>query len=148
VPLQHGAYIDFHLRIVEAVESVIHVKAVKSIDEMVCDLMGSAREEVRAREISMDVKAAISSKVGESLRYHIGMAPNDYLTKTASDMNMHQRLWRKGVFSVEQLCRSPKEKLRDIWGGIEGERSWLSLHGESKPFRCQCLLIQAHHGSN
>ncbi len=161
VQAQHGAYIDYHHRIVEAVESVIHVKAVKSIDEMVCELTGSAQQEARARAIAEDVRATIATKVGECLRCSIGIAPNDYLAKTASDMQkpnglvvihqedlpqvlhklelrdlngigkkMHQRLYRKGIFSVEQLCASTKEALRDVWGGIEGERFWMSLRGE------------------
>ncbi len=57
-----------------------------SIDEMVCQLMGREREPPRARAIALEIKQAIKEDVGETLRCSIGMAPNRYLAKIASDM--------------------------------------------------------------
>src|SRR5688572_22993512 len=48
----HVSYIEYHHRLVEVVESVIHVKKVMSIDEMACELIGSMRNEERAIEIA------------------------------------------------------------------------------------------------
>ena len=53
---------------------------------MVCQLMGREREPPRARQIALDIKQAIKDDVGETLRCSIGMAPNRYLAKIASDM--------------------------------------------------------------
>ena len=57
-----------------------------SIDEMVCQLMGREREPPNARRIALEIKQAIKDDVGETLRCSIGMAPNRYLAKIASDM--------------------------------------------------------------
>ena len=157
----HVRYIEFHHRLVEVVESVIHVKKVMSIDEMACELVGSMRNEDRAIAIAHEVKRTIIEKVGTEMKRSIGIAPNDFLAKTATDMqkpdglvvihqddllgilyaldlqdlcgigrNMYKRLWKHGVYTVEMLCTAPKQKLREVWGGIEGERMWQRLRGE------------------
>ena len=86
VHAKHTVYVELHHRIIDAVERVIHVKRVASIDEMVCDLTGSARNRDRALAIARDVKDSIHTHVGSEMRCSIGIAPNDYLAKTASDM--------------------------------------------------------------
>jgi DNA polymerase-4 len=52
----------------------------------VCQLMGREQEPPRARRIALEIKRAIKDNVGETLRCSIGMAPNRYLAKIASDM--------------------------------------------------------------
>lgn len=82
----HTVYADFSHRIAAAVERVCPVAHTPSIDEMVCQLMGREQEPPRARQIALDIKQAIKDDVGETLRCSIGMAPNRYLAKIASDM--------------------------------------------------------------
>jgi DNA polymerase-4 len=48
--------------------------------------MGREQEPPRARKIALDIKQSIYRNVGEALRCSIGMAPNRYLAKIASDM--------------------------------------------------------------
>jgi len=86
VVARHELYIEYHHRAVEVVDSVVPVRAVLSIDEMDCELTGRWREPERAMKIARDVKAAIGSKVGEYLRTSIGIGPNTFIAKTASDM--------------------------------------------------------------
>ena len=83
---RHEIYIEYHHRAVEVVDSVVPVRAVLSIDEMDCELTGRWREPERAMKIARDVKTAIHSKVGEYLRTSIGIGPNTFIAKTASDM--------------------------------------------------------------
>jgi DNA polymerase IV len=83
---RHEIYIDYHHRAVGVVDSVVPVRAVLSIDEMDCELTGRWREPARAMKIARDVKAALSSQVGEYLRTSIGIGPNTFIAKTASDM--------------------------------------------------------------
>ena len=83
---RHELYTEYHDKIVAAVETCIPVTAVRSIDEMVCQLMGREQEPPRARRIALDIKQAIKDDVGKTLRCSIGMAPNRYLAKIASDM--------------------------------------------------------------
>jgi len=82
----HTVYSEFSHNIAKAVERVCPVAHTPSIDEMVCELMGRERNPPAARRIALDVKQAIKDDVGETLRCSIGMAPNRYLAKIASDM--------------------------------------------------------------
>ncbi|HXR39237.1 MAG TPA: hypothetical protein VN776_09090 [Terracidiphilus sp.] len=86
VEARHELYVDYHHRIVEAVESCLPVTAVLSIDEMACRLMGRERPLLAALELGRRVKATIREKVGPMLRSSVGLATNRYLAKVASDM--------------------------------------------------------------
>ncbi len=83
---RHELYIEYHHRAVAVVDTVVPVRAVLSIDEMDCELTGRWREPERAMKIAHDVKAAIRTQVGEHLRTSIGIGPNTFIAKTASDM--------------------------------------------------------------
>lgn len=82
----HETYLDFHHKIVAAVDTCIPVDKVWSVDEMACRLLGKEREPATARAIALNVKRAILDRVGECLTCSIGIAPNRVLAKTASDM--------------------------------------------------------------
>lgn len=82
----HSVYAEFSHRIAAAVERCCPVAHTPSIDEMVCQLLGREQEPPRARKIAFEIKQAIKDDVGETLRCSIGMAPNRYLAKIASDM--------------------------------------------------------------
>ena len=86
VEARHEIYVDYHHRIVEAVETCLPVAAVMSIDEMACRLMGRERPLLAALELGRRVKAAITERVGPMLRSSVGLATNRYLAKIASDM--------------------------------------------------------------
>ena len=86
VEARHEIYVDYHHRIVEAVESCLPVTAVLSIDEMACRLMGRERPLLAALELGRQVKARILEQVGPMLRSSVGLATNRYLAKVASDM--------------------------------------------------------------
>lgn len=86
VEARHELYVKFHHRIVAAVESCLPVTAVLSIDEMACRLMGRERELLEALRLAEQVKLAIREKAGSTLRCSVGLAPNRWLAKIASDM--------------------------------------------------------------
>lgn len=86
IEADHRKYTAYHHRIIEAVDSCIPVHKVLSIDEMVCELMGRERNEEIARERAQQVKQAIYKKVSPALSCSVGIAPNSYLAKVASDM--------------------------------------------------------------
>lgn len=86
VEARHEKYVDFHHRLVEAVESCIHVDEVMSIDEMACGLPENWRSREKAVEVARRIKQEIARQVGPRLRCSIGIAPNRFLAKTASDM--------------------------------------------------------------
>ena len=83
---QHKHYVRIHHQIVAAVETVLPVEKVCSIDEMVCQLSPQHREVGRARQLAQEVKEAIYQQVGVALRCSVGLAPNRFLAKVASNL--------------------------------------------------------------
>jgi DNA polymerase-4 len=83
---RHELYVQYHHKVVEAVESCLPVSAICSIDEMACRLMGRERPLLAALELAGKVKARIRESAGEMLRSSVGLATNRYLAKVASDM--------------------------------------------------------------
>ncbi|HEX9654527.1 MAG TPA: DNA polymerase [bacterium] len=86
VEARHRLYVDYHHKIVDAVESCLPIAVVMSIDEMACRLMGRERNLETALEIAKSMKQTIRTKVGSSLCCSVGLAPNRFLAKVASDM--------------------------------------------------------------
>jgi DNA polymerase-4 len=86
VEARHEIYVDYHHRIVAAVENCLPVTAVLSIDEMACRLMGRERPLMAALRLGQQAKDAVRTQVGSSLRCSVGLATNRYLAKVASDM--------------------------------------------------------------
>ena len=82
----HSTYAEFSHKIAAAVERCCPVAHTPSIDEMVCQLIGREQQPPNARRIALAIKQAIKDDVGETLRCSVGMAPNRYLAKIASDM--------------------------------------------------------------
>jgi len=84
---RHQLYVEFHHRIVAAVESCLPVTGVYSVDEMGCRLMGRERPLLAAMELGRTVKARIREQVGDMLRCSVGLATNRYLAKIATNMD-------------------------------------------------------------
>lgn len=79
-------YVKYHERVKAAVESVLPVQKVCSIDEMYCKLIGIEQESNKARTLAASIKSAIAEGAGEMLRCSIGIAPNAFLAKLATDL--------------------------------------------------------------
>ena len=86
VEATHSLYVRYHHAIVEAVSSCVPVAAVHSIDEMICQLTGSQREVANAVALAQTIKQTLAARVGEYVRCSIGLGPNHFLSKVASDM--------------------------------------------------------------
>src|ERR1017187_9388824 len=114
VEARHEVYVDFHHRIVEAVESCLPVTAVLSIDEMACRLMGRERPLLAALELGRRVKARIREQVGPMMRSSVGLATNRYLAKVASDMEKPEGLVALPLDILPEALR--QLKLRDLPG--------------------------------
>jgi DNA polymerase-4 len=82
----HKAYADYHKRVIEAVETVMPIDKVCSIDEMRVRLLETEATEEAATEIALKIKGAIKEQVGECLTCSVGLAPNAFLAKVATDM--------------------------------------------------------------
>lgn len=120
---RHEIYIEYHHRAVEVVDSVVPVRAVLSIDEMDCELSGRWSEYPRALATAHEVKRAIASRVGEHLRTSIGIGPNTFIAKTASDLQkpdglviiekheLPQRLFDLGVRELSGIGKQMEKRL-------------------------------------
>ena len=86
VEARHEAYVEYHHRIIQAVELCVPVSAVMSIDEMACSLIGREQPLMAALALARRVKDSVRQHAGATLRCSIGLAPNRYLAKIASDM--------------------------------------------------------------
>ena len=86
VEARPAEYVRLHVDLVAVVERQMHVEAVHSIDEVSCRLTGRWREPAAARALAGQIKKAIRREIGPGLRCSIGLGPNLFLAKTASDM--------------------------------------------------------------
>jgi len=117
-------YIEMHRSIVSAVNSVLPVDTVHSIDEMSCRLTGRQTVRETAVEIGSAVKKAIREQAGEYLRCSVGIAPNRFLAKVASDMqkpdgltvisreDLPQRLYALSLTDLPGIGRSMHSRLK------------------------------------
>ena len=137
VEARHKEYIALHEKIVEAVETVLPVHRVCSIDEMVCRLDPRHRPVDEAQRIAREVKQAINMQAGESLRCSIGLAPNHFLSKVASNMQKPNGLT---VIAREELPRRLYSlELDDLPGIARNMRRRLASRGV-RSIRQLCAL--------
>src|SRR5207302_3894132 len=86
VEARHELYVEYHEKIKKAVEdNCLHISKIVSVDEMECRLMGRERQLKNAQALAQKVKETIRS-VGSTLRCSVGLAPNRFLAKVASNM--------------------------------------------------------------
>ena len=152
-------YIEYHHRIIAAIERCIPIQAVMSCDEFACQLMGRQRHLRKAVEIAYAIKSELRN-VGSTLRCSIGLAPNRLLAKVAGDLTkpdglliferrhlpkalyglslsdipgiggrMEERIKARGITTMRQLCNLPRERMHNLWGNVWGDRLWHWMRG-------------------
>ena len=114
VPARHGAYVDYHHRVIAEVERHVPVTAVCSIDEVACRLLDNENSVANVTALATRIKAGLRANVGECLTASIGVAPNRLLAKMAADMKKPDGLT---ILTPETLAaRLTTLKLSDIPG--------------------------------
>lgn len=152
------AYVRLHHRILAVIDGCLPIEKVRSIDELVCDLVAS--EAAQSEELVQSIKAALCDAFGPTLTCSIGIAPSELLAKVAAEMHkpdgmviLHERdmpgaiahlklsdipgiskgmcarLNKAGISDVPALWKLGAKEARGLWGSIEGERFWNALHG-------------------
>lgn len=86
VEARPSLYVSYHNRVLGAVQDHLPIHKVHSIDEMHFNLMGVERQPAQAMQIALEIKRTIRTRVGEHMRCSIGIAPNSFLAKLATDM--------------------------------------------------------------
>jgi DNA polymerase IV len=130
-------YAKYSKAISDAVELACPVSHNPSIDEMVCELIGQEQEPPRARQIALNIKQSIYKNVGVALRCSIGMAPNRYLAKIASDMQKPDGLI--GLLQSQLPRAIAHLALRDLPG--VGARTEVRLHAKGITTMPQLLAL-------
>ncbi len=119
-------YLQYHQMIVAAVNNCLPVTSVMSIDEMACRLMGRECAVSNATVLGYDMKQAIRG-VGKTLRCSIGLAPNRYLAKLASDMMKPDGLTVLLTRDLPQILF--RLQLRDLIGVSSAMERRIHMHG-------------------
>jgi DNA polymerase-4 len=156
-------YVEFHHKILAAIDTCVPVAAVHSIDEVSCSLLSREQHPTYAVDLAHRIKRAILN-VGCCLRCSIGLATNTVLAKVATDMmkpdglvcipkselpeylfklklidlpgigpRMERRLFMRGIQTIQQLCALSPQQLQAAWGSVWGARWWYVLRGEEIP---------------
>lgn len=124
VEARPARYVDLHHRLMDAIADCIPHDTPASIDEVPCWLMGRERQRANAEAIARAIKRRIAAEF-DWIRCSIGIAPNKFLAKTASDMRKPD-----GLTVVEQADLPDALQaleLRDLCGiGPSMERRLLS----------------------
>ena len=114
IQANHKLYVDYHHRILRAIEKHIPVDEVMSIDEVACRLDKRQQQPTVAGELAQEIKHEIETQVGACLTSSIGISANKLLAKLASNMQKPDGLV---ILPVEDLPRAILHlKLRDIPG--------------------------------
>ncbi len=81
-------YIELHHRLMAAIQDCIPHGQAASVDEVPCWLIGRERRRENAEAIARSIKQRlVDLGFSPAIRCSIGIAPNRFLAKTASDMN-------------------------------------------------------------
>lgn len=106
-------YVELHHKLIAIVESCTPVEEVRSIDEMVCRLTGSQQKTENALKLAAKIKREMHKQY-PYIKCSIGIAPNTFLSKVASNMQKPD-----GCIVIEQHEVPDKLftlKLRDLNG--------------------------------
>ncbi len=157
-PARHDVYVRLHHKIYQCIESCVHIDQACSIDEVVCTLLGRERKNFeslayrRRKVLSDEIGSYISCSMGFAPNRLLAKIASDFekpegtviwqpqqytkqlFTLELKDLpgigqSMGRRLKTANIHSVEKLYSMTAENMRRIWGSIEGERFWYSLHG-------------------
>ncbi len=79
-------YLDYHHRIKACVDRIVPIEAATSIDEFICDLPAGHKTPEKAVALVKVLKQAMAREIGECMTCSVGIAPNAWLAKVASDM--------------------------------------------------------------
>ena len=162
VEAQPKLYMQYNQAILECLNRFFVNINPLSIDEMACWIGRLDQGPEAETRLARRVKDAIIERLGPCMRSSVGIAPNIFLAKVASDMqkpdgltrldesnlpgalftvplrdlpgvgrNMHRRLARCGITTVEHLYQAGPDLLRRAWGGVEGPRWYYMLRGRT-----------------
>ena len=101
-------YREYHVKLIEVLREFSEEVVPKSIDEAVVDLTNYQLAYKDMRQAALAIKQAIKQNVGDWLRCSIGIAPNVFLAKLASDVQKPDGLTIITPDTIDDVLRSLK----------------------------------------
>jgi DNA polymerase IV len=136
-------YVKYHHRLVALIERCVPVTDVLSIDEVCCDLPGDFARREKAEAVARQIKRTITAEAGECLTSSIGIAPNAFLAKIASDL-----MKPDGLIVIEDAdlpARLHSLALRDLPGvGHNMEQRLIAAGLDSVEKLCAASRAELH----
>ena len=124
---RHDLYVAYHHRLVAEIERHIPIDTAHSVDEVSCRLLGPERVPEAARALARAIKRGIADRVGACLTSSIGLAPNRYLAKLATELEKPDGLVLLGMADLPAaLFRLAPRDLPGIGARMETR---LAAHG-------------------
>jgi DNA polymerase-4 len=99
-------YRDYHVKVIAVLKQFSDDVIPKSIDEAVVDLTNYQLVYKDMRQVALNIKRSIREKVGDWLRCSIGIAPNAFLAKLASDIQKPDGLTIITPETIDDVLRS------------------------------------------
>ena len=158
VPQSPDLYRRAHNALLSEIAAVIPIAAVKSIDEITCNLQGLDISDPQG--LASRIKERIRDHVGPYITCSIGFAANRQLAKIAGKQNkpdgvtiwlpedmprpllpvpledipgigrrMERRLMNAGIYDMASLLALQPKHMRKLWNNVTGERLWYALQG-------------------
>ena len=158
VPQNPDLYRRAHNTLIAEINTIIPVEAVKSIDEITCrldvaqahdplSLAGRMKERI-ARYVGPYITCSIGFAPNRQLAkiagkqnkpdgvtiWHPHDLPHALYPVPFEDIpgigsRMERRLYKCGIYNMEQLLSVPPKHMRKIWRNVTGERLWYAFHG-------------------
>lgn len=114
IQANHENYVTYHHKIIEEIDKYIPIEIIASIDEVACRLIGTQNQENEARKLAIIIKKGIQKNIGKYIRCSIGIAPNRFLAKTASNLEKPDGL--QVLYNTDVPERIKHFKLSDLTG--------------------------------
>lgn len=86
VPARHDIYVKYHHKILAEVVKHTPINKIWSIDELSSKLPPNKQTKEAASSVAARIKAGLTQNVGAYIKCSIGIAPNGFLAKVATDM--------------------------------------------------------------
>ncbi|GAB3980805.1 DNA polymerase IV [Spirosoma terrae] len=99
-------YREYHTKIIAVLRTFSDDVVPKSIDEAVVDLTNYQLAYKDMQQVAKDIKQAIREKVGDYLKCSIGIAPNVFLAKLASDIQKPDGLTIITPDSIDDILKT------------------------------------------
>lgn len=152
VPAQHDQYVIYHHKILDEVIRHTPINKIWSIDELSSRLPPNKRNVESATTLAHRIKMGLRDHVGTQIKCSIGIAPNSFLAKVATDMKkpdglvilepetMAERLFALKLTDLpginvamnERLKKSGITSVESLWhtSPKHARRIWGSVAGE------------------